>query len=127
MAKSRARQPMEAAKELDYKERVARMRPGSSDALRRKEFLRDPEASEYAGARIARGLRGGMTVTLSGGLGVGKTTMVRGMLRGLGWTGPVKSPSYVLVEHYAISSLYLYHFDFYRFDNAEEWDSTGFA
>ena len=93
----------------------------------RSEFLGDPAATERAGARLARGLRGGMIVTLSGELGAGKTTMVRGILRGLGWTGPVKSPSYVLVEHYAISSLYLYHFDFYRFDDAEEWESTGFA
>jgi tRNA threonylcarbamoyladenosine biosynthesis protein TsaE len=68
-----------------------------------------------------------MIVTLAGGLGAGKTTLVRGILRGLGWTGPVKSPSYTLVEHYLFSSLYLYHFDFYRFDNPDEWDATGFA
>ena len=45
----------------------------------------------------------------------------------LGWTGPVKSPSYALVELYALSSLYLYHFDFYRFDDQSEWDDAGFA
>jgi tRNA threonylcarbamoyladenosine biosynthesis protein TsaE len=68
-----------------------------------------------------------MIVTLSGELGAGKTTLVRGILRGLGWMGPVKSPSYTLVEHYRFSSLYFYHFDFYRFDDPDEWDSTGFA
>jgi tRNA threonylcarbamoyladenosine biosynthesis protein TsaE len=68
-----------------------------------------------------------MIVTLSGELGAGKTTLVRGVLRGLGWTGPVKSPSYTLVEHYSFSSLYFYHFDFYRFNDPNEWDSAGFA
>ena len=68
-----------------------------------------------------------MIVTLSGELGAGKTTLVRGILRGLGWTGPVKSPSYALVEHYLFSSLYFYHFDFYRFDDPDEWNTTGFA
>jgi tRNA threonylcarbamoyladenosine biosynthesis protein TsaE len=76
---------------------------------------------------LAPGLHGGMIVTLSGELGAGKTTLVRGMLRGLGWSGPVKSPSYALVEHYSLSSLYLYHFDFYRFEDADEWDAMGFA
>jgi tRNA threonylcarbamoyladenosine biosynthesis protein TsaE len=49
------------------------------------------------------------------------------MLRGLGWAGAVKSPTYALVEHYTFSSLYFYHFDFYRFDSATEWDISGFA
>src|ERR1700675_444886 len=93
----------------------------------RSEFLGDPAATERAGARLARGLRGGMIVTLSGELGAGKTTLVRGILRGIGWTGPVKSPSYALVEHYLFSSLYFYHFDFYRFDDPDEWNTTGFA
>jgi tRNA threonylcarbamoyladenosine biosynthesis protein TsaE len=68
-----------------------------------------------------------MIVTLSGELGSGKTTLVRGMLRALGWTGPVRSPSFALVEHYQFSSLYFYHFDFYRLENPKAWDSTGFA
>jgi len=95
------------------------------EALRR--HLPDHEATMRAGAALAPGLRGGMVVTLSGPLGSGKTTLVRGMLRGLGWTGPVKSPSYALVEHYQFSSLYFYHFDFYRVEGSEEWDSAGFA
>ena len=66
-------------------------------------------------------------MTLSGDLGTGKTTLARGVLRGLGWTGPVKSPTYGLVEHYPLSNLYLYHFDFYRFDDGSEWDDSGVA
>jgi tRNA threonylcarbamoyladenosine biosynthesis protein TsaE len=89
--------------------------------------LPDAAATLAAGAALAAGLRGGMVVGLSGELGAGKTTVVRGMLRGLGWTGPVKSPTYTLVEHYAFSSLYFYHFDFYRFSDPSEWESTGFA
>lgn len=89
--------------------------------------LPDARATERAGFALASGLTPGMIVTLSGELGTGKTTLARGVLRGLGWTGPVKSPSYALVEHYPLSNLYLYHFDFYRFDNVSEWDDLGVA
>jgi tRNA threonylcarbamoyladenosine biosynthesis protein TsaE len=95
------------------------------EALQR--YLPDAEATAHAGALLAPGLGGGMIVTLSGELGVGKTTLVRGLLRALGWGGPVKSPSYALVEHYPLSSLYFYHFDFYRLNDPAEWDATGFA
>ena len=92
-----------------------------------QRYLPDPDATARAGALLAPGLRGGMVLTLCGELGAGKTTLVRGLLRALGWAGPVKSPSYALVEHYPISSLYFYHFDFYRLNDASEWDATGFA
>jgi tRNA threonylcarbamoyladenosine biosynthesis protein TsaE len=93
----------------------------------RSIFLADAAATLDTGAALARGLVAGMVVTLSGELGAGKTTLVRGVLRGLGWTGPVKSPSYTLVEHYAFSRLYFYHFDFYRVTGPHEWDTSGFA
>jgi len=78
------------------------------------------------GARLARALRGGLAIWLQGNLGAGKTTLVRGLLRGLGYEGKVKSPTYTLVEPYVISGLYLYHFDLYRFVDAEEWEAAGF-
>jgi tRNA threonylcarbamoyladenosine biosynthesis protein TsaE len=92
-----------------------------------RTLLPDAEATAHAGARLAPGIAAGMLVTLSGELGAGKTTLVRGLLRRLGWAGPVKSPTYTLLEHYTISSLYFYHFDLYRFNDPEEWDRAGFS
>ncbi len=88
--------------------------------------LPDAAATEAVGRAIAPVLVPGMVITLSGDLGAGKTTLVRGLLRGLHITGPVKSPTYTLVEPYSISSLYLYHFDFYRLGGSEEWEAAGF-
>ncbi len=78
------------------------------------------------GAALAPCLRGGMVVYLCGELGAGKTTLARGILRGLGYTGTVKSPSFALVESYNLSRLYLYHFDFYRFTDPRELEEAGF-
>ena len=89
--------------------------------------LPDAVATSRAGASLAPALSGGMVVTLQGDLGVGKTTLVRGMLRALDVTGPIKSPSYGLVEHYPLSSIYFYHLDFYRFAYSSEWDTAGLA
>ena len=89
--------------------------------------LADAAATQTLGARLAPALTGGMIVTLAGDLGTGKTTLVRGLLRARGIEGAVKSPTYTLVEHYLISSLYFYHFDFYRFTNQNEWDSAGMS
>ena len=89
--------------------------------------LADAGATAQVGGAIAAALAGGMVVTLRGDLGTGKTTLVRGVLRAMGWEGPVKSPTYTLVEYYPLSSLYLYHFDFYRFADPNEWETAGLA
>ena len=78
--------------------------------------LADAAATARAGAAFAPMLSGGMIVTLQGDLGSGKTTLVRGVLRARGQKGPIKSPSYGLVEHYPFSSIYFYHIDFYRIE-----------
>ena len=88
--------------------------------------LPDPAATDLLGARIAPFLEPGMVIYLSGNLGAGKTSLTRAILRGLGFEGRVKSPTYTLVELYAISRLNLYHFDFYRFNDPHEWVEAGF-
>jgi tRNA threonylcarbamoyladenosine biosynthesis protein TsaE len=90
--------------------------------------LPDEAATAALGAALAASLgkpAGGLVVTLEGDLGAGKTTLVRGLLRGLGFAGPVKSPTYNLVELYVVSGLDLYHFDFYRFNQPEDYLDAG--
>jgi len=88
--------------------------------------LPDEAATQSVGEKLAPALKPGMVVFLEGDLGVGKTTLSRALIRALGHAGPVKSPTYSLVEVYVISSLYLYHFDFYRFESPEEFLDAGF-
>ena len=88
--------------------------------------LADETATLALGAAIARIVRPGARIYLSGDLGAGKTTLARGLLHALGHPGRVKSPTYTLVELYVISKLNLYHFDFYRFNDPEEWNEAGF-
>lgn len=89
-------------------------------------YLADEAATVELGARLAATLRPGFVVYLSGELGSGKTTLVRGCLRALGYQGRVKSPTFALVEVYRLSRLYLHHFDFYRFEDPHEWIDAGF-
>lgn len=62
---------------------------------------------------------------LRGDLGSGKTTWVRAMLRGLGYTGRVPSPTYTLLEHYAVDALTVVHLDLYRLRGDEELENLG--
>lgn len=96
--------------------------------------LPDETHTAALGAALARGLQAhirevmshGAVLGLSGDLGAGKTALVRALLRQLGVTGPVKSPTFSLLEPYVVSSLNFYHFDFYRFSEAAEFDAAGF-
>ena len=89
-------------------------------------FLAAESDTLALGTEFASGIRPGMVIYLSGDLGAGKTTLARGLLRGLGYEGKVKSPTFTLVEVYEISRLYLYHFDFYRFNDPRELGEAGF-
>jgi tRNA threonylcarbamoyladenosine biosynthesis protein TsaE len=89
-------------------------------------YLEDEAATLALGQALASALVPGLVFWLCGNLGAGKTTLTRGLLRGLGYSGKVKSPTYTLVEPYVISGLHLYHFDLYRFAHPEEWEAAGF-
>ena len=89
-------------------------------------ILVDEAATLALGAEIAPHLRGGMTLYLEGDLGAGKTTLVRGLLRALGYVGRVKSPTYTLTEIYSLPDFELYHFDLYRMHDPREWLDAGF-
>jgi tRNA threonylcarbamoyladenosine biosynthesis protein TsaE len=66
-----------------------------------------------------------LCIYLYGELGAGKTTWVRGMLRGFGFLGKVKSPSYSIVESYPCHNFLVHHFDLYRLSNPSEWQDRG--
>ena len=89
-------------------------------------YLADEAATSALGAQLGQALTPGLVIYLSGNLGAGKTSLVRAVLRGLGYTGKVKSPTFTLVELYVISNLTLYHFDLYRFNDPSEWVDAGF-
>jgi tRNA threonylcarbamoyladenosine biosynthesis protein TsaE len=95
-------------------------------ALEVSVLLEDEAATLDLGGRLGAALEPGIYIALSGDLGSGKTTLARGMLRGLGYEGKVKSPTYTLVELYKLSRLDLYHFDFYRFKDSHEMLEAGF-
>ena len=91
-----------------------------------KVHLPDERATLRLGAALAAALEPGLVIYLRGELGAGKTTLVRGVVRALGHEGVVRSPTYTLVEVYAVSRLNLHHFDFYRFHDPREWIDAGF-
>ena len=96
-------------------------------ALVQRLTLPDAAATDALGAALSRAF--GPTpygvVTLDGGLGAGKTQLVRAWLRALGVEGPIRSPTYTLVEPYEIGAARVLHMDLYRLQSPEEWEGLG--
>lgn len=83
------------------------------------------EAQEAFGTRLAGCLVDGLMLYLEGDLGAGKTTLVRGLLRGLGHGGAVRSPTFTLMESYSLGGRELHHLDLYRLGDPEELEYLG--
>lgn len=90
-------------------------------------FLDAAAATEALGAALGpAALEAGLVVFLEGPLGAGKTTLVRGLLRGLGHRGAVRSPTYTLVEGYPLAGgRQALHLDLYRLADPEELEYLG--
>lgn len=99
--------------------------PATADTLSLP--LADEAATEALAQQLAPLASQGGRIHLNGDLGAGKTTFARALLRACGVQGRIKSPTFALVEVYAISNLYCYHYDFYRFSDPREWLDAGFG
>jgi tRNA threonylcarbamoyladenosine biosynthesis protein TsaE len=95
-----------------------------------KAHLHDEAGTLAIGAALAKTLTPGLTIHLHGDLGAGKTTLTRALLHAAGHVGHVKSPTYTLVESYAIviegRPVEAFHFDLYRLASPEEFLDAGF-
>ena len=88
-------------------------------------ILEDEAATARAGAALAGAVRAGDVIALSGPLGVGKTTLVRGLIAALGHVGDVPSPSFAIVQPYEDLDPPVWHVDLYRIENSAEIEELG--
>lgn len=93
--------------------------------LESPQFLADEAATLAFAKRFAANVQPPYTVALVGDLGAGKTTFVRGVLRALGVTGAIKSPTYALVESYDTSKGEVHHLDAYRIESVDDFEARG--
>ena len=87
--------------------------------------MRSEEETAAAGARLARVARAGDVITLSGPLGVGKTSFARGFVAALGHPGEVPSPSFAIVQPYEDVDPPVWHVDLYRIEDVSEIEELG--
>jgi tRNA threonylcarbamoyladenosine biosynthesis protein TsaE len=93
--------------------------------MRLEKIIQNENNMLEFGANLALACTEKAVIFLYGNLGAGKTTLVRGFLRGLKYEGAVKSPTYTIVEPYEINGKPIYHFDFYRVREANELEFIG--
>ncbi len=86
----------------------------------------DESSMNKLAARFSSCLTAPLLVTFQGEIGAGKTTFIRAMLRAMGITGPIKSPTFSLVESYTYNHLLIHHFDLYRIQDEVELEYLGF-
>jgi tRNA threonylcarbamoyladenosine biosynthesis protein TsaE len=94
----------------------------TAEAAREVVESASAEETEALGARVAERLRPGDVVLLSGDLGAGKTTLIRGACRALGVSGPVTSPTFTIGQRYQGGRLPISHLDLYRLESLEDED-----
>ncbi len=88
-------------------------------------MVSDAKAMQQLGRQVATHCPLGSKLYLQGELGAGKTTFIRGFLRGKDYQGKVKSPTYTLVEAYELPQATVFHFDLYRINGPLELEAIG--
>jgi tRNA threonylcarbamoyladenosine biosynthesis protein TsaE len=88
-------------------------------------WTHESECAAFAASLARHAALGDAFIALDGPLGAGKTTFARHLLRALGASGRIKSPTYALLEPYELPSMHASHLDFYRFADPREWVDAG--